>query len=84
MAPVSETVVTEAPANEAAAPERSASRNARTEVATAADSTDVAAPMTSPDGRPCRIASQREREQRSEQDYRQTTFSIPCARHASE
>src|SRR5438093_969706 len=72
---------TEAPANEAAAAELSASRNARTEAPTAAETTDVAARMSSRHGRPCRIASQRKREEPSEQEDRQTTDSIPCDSH---
>ena len=69
VAPVGETLVTGAPANEAA-PEFSASRNVHAEAATAAESTDVAARMTSRHGRPCRIASGREREESSEQEDR--------------
>src|SRR5437899_5359802 len=80
VAPVGETLVTGAPANEAA-PEFSASRNVHAEAATAAESTDVAARMTSRHGRPCRIASGREREESSEQEDRQATVSIPCGRH---
>jgi len=78
---VSETVVTEAPANEAAAPELSASRDARTDAATATESTDVAGRMTSRHGSQCRIASRREREESSEQEDPQATVSIPCGRH---
>src|SRR5437870_9015957 len=80
VAPVGETLVTGAPVNEAA-PEFSASRNVHAEAATAAESTDVAARMTSRHGRPCRIASGREREESSEQEDRQATVSIPCVRH---
>src|SRR3989441_5470444 len=69
VAPVGETLVTGAPANEAA-PEVSASRNVHAEAATAAESTDVAARMTSRHGSPCRIASGREREESSEQEDR--------------
>jgi len=65
---VGETLVAGAPANEAA-PEFSPSQNVA-EAATAAESTDVAARMTSRHGRPCRIASGREREDSSEQEDR--------------
>jgi len=74
-------VVALSPAEEAAAPELSASRNARTEVATLAESTDLAARVASGRGRPCRIASQREREEPSQEEDRQTTASIPCVSH---
>ena len=80
VAPVGETLVTGAPANEAA-PEVPASRNVHTEVTTAAESTDVAARMASRHGSPCRIASGREREESSEQEDRQATVSIPWGRH---
>src|SRR5207249_5834526 len=86
VAPVGETLVTGAPANEAA-PEFSASRNVHAEAATAAESTDVAARMTSRHGSPCRIAlgrgreREREREESSEQEDRQATVAIPCGRH---
>ncbi len=80
VAPVGETLVTGAPANEAA-PEFSASRNVHAEAATAAESTDVAARMTSRHDSPCRIASGRECEESSEQEDRQATVSIPCGRH---
>jgi len=80
VAPVGETLVTGAPANEAA-PEFSASRNVHAEAATAAESTDVAARMTSRHGSPCRIALGREREESSEQEDRQATVAIPCGRH---
>ena len=69
VAPVGETLVTGAPVNEAA-PEFPASRNVHAEAATAAESTDVAARMTSRHGSPCRIASGREREESSEQEDR--------------
>ena len=83
VAPVGETLVTGAPANEAA-PEFPASRNVHAEAATAAESTGVAARMTSRHGSPCRIASGREREESSEQEDRQATVSIPYGRHGAQ
>ena len=74
-------VVIETPPSEAAVPGLSASRNGRTEAVTAAESTDVAARMTFRHGSPCRFTSQREPEERSEQEDRQPTISIPCGRH---
>ena len=78
--PATEPVVTEAPPNEAAAPELSASRNARAEAATAAESTHVAPRMTPRHGRP-RRDSQREHEETSEHEDRQATIAMPCGRH---
>src|SRR5437763_9529185 len=80
VAPVGETLVTGAPANEAA-PEFSASRHVHAEAATAAESTDVAARMTSRHVSPCRIALEREREESGEQEDRQVAVSVPCGRH---
>ena len=76
--PVSEAVVPGAPTNEAAAPEISASRDARAQATAATESTDLAAPMTFRHGSPCRVASRREREEPSEQEDGQATVSIPC------
>jgi hypothetical protein len=62
-----ETVVQVTAATEAAAVELSASRNAPIDVAAAGEATDVAAPVTSPHGGPCRTASQRERQEGGEE-----------------
>jgi hypothetical protein len=73
-----ETVVQVTVATEAAAVELSASRNAPIEVAAAGEASDVAAPVTSPHGRPCRAASQREQKECSEDEDWQPSLSLSC------
>ena len=73
-----ETVVQVTAATEAAAVELSASRNAPIDVAAAGEATDVAAPVTSPHGRPCRAASQREQKEYREEEDWQPSLSLSC------
>jgi len=76
---VSEAVVAEEPASEAAAADRQA-RNAHTDAATAAQST-----VTAPHGRPCCSASQCKHEEPGKEEDRQATNSISeCGRHGSQ